>query len=141
MNLTADNVRSVAQKCLFTDAEFRDGEDVPAGAVVVDGIVGKYAFHQDRLADNTGDIASLLSGLEDSFMSEGGGGMSFLQACMDRSGNHWGEHPTMGLLFGLGIGAGLCFYTLPREMWAVLPGGVPYITIDSSKVKAATEHA
>jgi hypothetical protein len=55
-----------------------------------------------------------------------------------KHGEHWGEHPTMGMLFALGIGAGLASYPIPREMWSALPGGVPYVTIDSDAIKAAT---
>jgi len=137
MKLTAENVRAVATDCLFTDDEYPRGVEVPEGAVVVEGIVNKYGFHPTRLEDHRADVASMLDQLEDSFKTAGGGGMSFLRACYDKDDNHWGEHPTMGLLFGLGIGLGIAHYTLPRDMWPALPGGVPYITIDSDKVSAA----
>lgn len=136
MQLTAENVRTVAKDVLFTDAEFGGGE-APANAVMVDGIVCKYAFHPERLEQHRTDVATMLAGLDDSFMSTGGGGMSFLQACVDREGNHWAEHPTMGLLFALGMGLGLVSYTMPREMWTILPGGMPYLTIDSTKLAEA----
>jgi len=137
MELTADNVNAVASRALFRDDEITDLRTPPDGAVIVDGIVSKYAFHPERLAAERGNIAALLDGLDESFKSTGGGGMSFLNACMTKDGEHWGEHPTMGMLFALGIGSGLCSYTLPREMWPVLPGGVPYITIDAGALEAA----
>ena len=36
----------------------------------------------------------------------------------------------MEQLFVLGMGLGLVKYGLPRSMWNVLPGGMPYISID-----------
>lgn len=137
MHLTAENVNAVAARVLFRDDEIADPQTPPDGAIVVDGIVSRYAFHPERLASERGNIARLLDGLDDSFKSNGGGGMSFLNACMTKDGEHWGEHPTMGMLFALGIGAGLCSYTLPREMWPVLPGGVPYITVDDVALQSA----
>ena len=137
MKLTAENVNAVAGRVLYRDEEISDPTTPPDGSVIVDGIVAKYAFHPERLQSERGNIASLLDGLEDSFKSTGGGGMSFLNACMTKDGDHWAEHQTMGMLFALGIGAGLCSYTLPRDMWSVLPGGVPYITIDAGALEAA----
>ena len=58
-----------------------------------------------------------------------GGGWSFLQACVDKNGNHWGEHSNMEELFCLGIAIGKVESLLPRDMWKVLPGGVPYYVI------------
>lgn len=136
MELTAANVNEVAGRVLFRDDEIVDG-NVPADAVRVEGIVCNYAFSRDRLNSEKLNIASLLDGLADDFKTGGGGGMSFLNACMTKEGVHWAEHPTMGMLFALGIGCGLCSYTLPRDMWAILPGSVPYITIDSAALAEA----
>jgi len=139
MKLTAENVNAVASRCLFTDDEMPNQNEAPEGAVMVDGIVCRYAFHPERLTASKREIASMLDCLEDSFKTKGGGGMSFLNACMTKDGEHWGEHPTMGMLFALGIGAGLAFYTLPRELWTALPGSVPYVTIDSLALDLASQ--
>lgn len=136
MKLTADNVMKVAAECLFTHDEFPEGADVPADAVEVEGIICRYAFHPGRLEANRANVAGMLDQLDSAFKSDGGGGMSFLNACVDKDGNHWAEHPTMGMLFGLAIGLGLARYSLPREMWSVLPGGVPYITVDSKALQS-----
>jgi len=135
--LTAENVRDVICKCLFTHDEMPDAESPPDDAVLVEGIVCTYAFHPQRLEEHKSAIAAMLSELPDEFMTSGGGGWSFLQACVDRDGRHWGEHPAMGALFALGIGAGLARYLLPREFWAVMPGGVPYIVVDSAALSSA----
>lgn len=139
--LSSENVRRIGMDCLFTDAEMSDCANPPENAVLVDGIVGGYAFHPERLAKNKPQIAAMLAGLPDDFMTSGGGGMSFLNACIDRDGNHWAEHPTMGLLFALGVGTGLATYIFPRKMWSVLPGGVPYLSVNSDAIASARSDA
>ena len=54
---------------------------------------------------------------------------------MDIHGNKWGEQIHVNELFCLGMGLGLVKCSLPREMWRVLPGGVPYFTIDLEGVE------
>jgi len=58
-----------------------------------------------------------------------------LNGCMDIHGNKWGEQIHVNELFCLGMGLGLVKCSLPREMWRVLPGGVPYFTIDLEGVE------
>ena len=75
----------------------------------------------------------MLVELPNEFMEEsagGGGGWSFLNTCYDKNGDQWtGMHLTMEQLFQLGIAAGVASYVMPRQMWAVFPGGMPYIVI------------
>jgi len=54
-------------------------------------------------------------------------GWSFLQMCEDKHGQQWtGEHRAMEELVVLGQAAGFVALLAPREMWPVLPGGMPY---------------
>jgi len=56
--------------------------------------------------------------------------MSFLNACQDRNGNQWTDlHQRMEQLFVLGQAAGFVSCLLPRDMWAALPGGMPYYVV------------
>jgi hypothetical protein len=55
--------------------------------------------------------------------------MSFLNACMDRHGNHWAEHQTIDFLLCLGLATDQVAFCLPREIWAALPGGMPYFVV------------
>jgi hypothetical protein len=121
--------------CLFKKEELTDGK-APDDAIIVDGIVNKYGFHPRRVAEKKQEIASLLAELPDSFFSDKGGGMSFLNACEDKHGELWGEHPDMGALFALGQAAELVTCPMPREFWAMLPGSVPYYTVNADKVRA-----
>jgi hypothetical protein len=64
----------------------------------------------------------------------GGGGWSFLNFCQDRHGTLWtGMHQTCEELIVLGIGLGMVKWCLPRGMWDALPGGMPYLVIDTTR--------
>lgn len=123
MKLTANNVETVIKDCLFLDEEDK------SNPVISEGIMNAFGFHPERLESHREDIRSMLSALPDEFHADKGGGMSFLNACMTRDGEHWGEHPSMDKLFVLGQALGLAKLALPRAMWNVLPGGMPYWTV------------
>ncbi|HEX7484447.1 MAG TPA: hypothetical protein VF281_04850 [Candidatus Saccharimonadales bacterium] len=111
------------------DCLFRDGEDT-TNYVVAEGIVQTVGFHPGRLEEHREEIHEMLAELPDSFKQSAGGGMSFLNACMDRHENQWtGVHQTQEQLVQLGIGIEEASYLLPREMWGMLPGGMPYIIV------------
>lgn len=123
MRLNAAKVRDVFMYCLFTDGENTDS------ALIVDGARGQIGFHPERLQERADTIAEWLQELPDDFHAEKGGGLSFLNAALDKHGTHWGEHQSIDQLFTLGVGAGKAKYCLPREMWGALPGGMPYLVV------------
>lgn len=126
--LTAQAVHALMTGCLF-----RDGEPTDA-AIKVEGIMTGYRFHPDRILQHTMDIAALLAELPEGFQADKGGGWTFLNACDDRHGEQWtGEHHDMESLFCLGIAAGLAKWMMPRDMWSVFPGGMPYVQVLSPK--------
>lgn len=125
--LTPQKVNDTFMFCLFKDDEPKTTY-LPAP-----GITTNIGFHPGRIAEKRADIVAMLDELPVQFKEEsagGGGGWSFLQACEDKHGNQWtGMHRTMEQLFQLGIAAGVASYLMPREMWAMLPGGMPYIVV------------
>jgi hypothetical protein len=129
MKLSAENVDAVVKDCLYRDEEITPGK-TPEGVVIVEGIMTKFGFHPGRLAAHKEDIREMLSELPDQFFVGKGGGWSFLNACMTKEGEQWGEHRDMDALFSLGIGVGFVRNQLPRDMWAVLPGCMPYFSVD-----------
>lgn len=125
MSLTSQAVDDMMIKCLFGESEPMDD------AIMVQGIVNNYTFHPARIAENADAISEILSDLPDEFQSTKGGGWSFLNACMDRKGEQWtGLHQQQERLFVLGIAAGKARWLMPREMWSVLPGGMPYVAVN-----------
>lgn len=98
--------------------------------VEVDMIIAKVSFDKIKLMEHAELIGAMLLELPLEFRQSGGGGWSFLQACMDRHGNQWtGLHLRMGQLFAMGEALGLVKCPIPRTMWSVLPGGMPYYII------------
>lgn len=118
--------------CLFTDPELVDGR-MPPDAVIVQGIVNTFGFHPGRLNEAKPSVSAWLQALPEQFQQKGGGGWTFLNACNDRNGEQWAdEQGSMEQLFCLGLGLGLVKSLMPREMWDVLPGGMPYYMVLAS---------
>jgi len=126
----ATKIHELLKKCLYKDEELTAGVP-PAGHIRVEGIVRVFAFHPERILAHREEIKALLNEMPDDFHKHKGGGMSFLNLCMDKHGNHWAEHPTMEGLVCLGIAAGMASYCLHRDGWRMFPGGMPYIMFDT----------
>ena len=124
MELTAENVEKVFKACLFND-----GEDT-TNHVAAPGITVNIGFHPERLKNHDQNIKLLLDQLPHQFReSTEAGGWSFLNACNREDGEQWtGVHRTMEQLMLLGAAAGRVS-VMPRMLWPMLPGGVPYFTI------------
>jgi len=124
MDLTAKNVTDIFMDCLF-----RDGEDT-SNPAIAEGITSKFGFHKERLKSYIDDIADMLSQLPKEFQKESGGGMSFLNACNNFNGEQWtGLHEVMEQLFTVGLASGKVQCLMPRDIWAVMPGGMPYYVV------------
>ena len=125
MKLNAKRVEEVFLDCLF-----RDVEDT-SEYIEASGITCRVGFNPQRLEGYREEIKEMLGELPETFKRSVGGGWSFLQACDDRHGEQWTSfHLRMEQLFLLGIGIGLVKEALPRDMWKVLPGGMPYYIIE-----------
>ena len=125
MKLTAENVEKVFGECF---SESRDK------AVKCEVVVHSFAFCKDKLQENKQNIIEMLSCLPKEFMQNTGGGYSFLAACNDKDGNQWtGSHLTTEKLFALGIGIEKVKCLLPRELWKMMPGGMPYFVVLEQK--------
>ena len=126
MKLTSEAVQAVFLDCLFKKEEIVDGKP-PSDAVIVEGVVQKFGLHKQRLESHRSEVAELLAELPDEFSK--GGGWSFLNMCNTKDGVQWGEHRNMEQLMVLGVWLGLMRFAFPRDMWIVLPGGVPYVSV------------
>jgi len=124
MKLTAKNVHDVFMNCLFKEDESTENHKVG------NGVMTKVSFHPQRLSEKESDIIEMLNDLPDEFKKTGGGGWSFLNMCIDKNGNQWGEHSNIDELIILGNTIGKVSFQLPREMWSILPGGMPYVVIN-----------
>ena len=95
--ISASAVEAAVRDCLYTQEEIetlpKDENGVPAGTVVVEGILGPMGFHPERLEAKREQVTEWLQGLPLAFRpatvvesngATGGGGWSFLNACMAR---------------------------------------------------------
>lgn len=122
--LTPQHVETVFMDCLFNDDEDSNEH------IVAEGIVSTVGFHPGRIEEHRREIHDMLAELPDEFKTSGGGGYSFLNVCMDKHGNQWtGLDLIMEQLVQLGIAIGEVEYCLPRDMWSVLPNGMPYFMV------------
>lgn len=127
MELTAANIKSVINDCLFKDEEVANGP--PSDFVAAEGVMMRVGFHPARLESHREDVRSMLGQLADDFMHDKGGGMSMLNMCQTKDGEQYGEQRDADALFMLGQALGLAAPALPRELWAAFPGGLPYIIV------------
>jgi hypothetical protein len=123
MELTAQNVNQ-----LFLYLLFNDGEDTTS-AVIAHGCVHNIGFHPGRLSEKRADILDMLSQLPIEFQKSGGGGYTFLNACLTANGDQWGDQQVADQLLVMGIASRYAAILLPRELWSSLPGGVPYFVV------------
>lgn len=125
-------VEAILLDCLFRKDELH-GETPPPNAVQADGPVTQFHFHRERLNSHREEVRAILRLLSIEFVSTaqgGGGGWSFLQGCVDKNGTLWtGLQRRVEQLLALGMALGYVTCQIPREYWAVLPGGVPYYEI------------
>lgn len=124
MKLTAEKVNQIFMDCLFEEHPQKGTEYIPGKGIMVN-----VGFNPVKIEEYAESINELLHELPEPFMEDNGGGYSFLAAYEDKHGHHWAEHSTMDKLFTLGFASGYAKCLFPRELWSVLPGGVPYVVV------------
>lgn len=119
MKLSSENVKKIFDECFCETGDKK-----------VIGIAHEFSFDSNKLNENSTEIRDMLHQLPDTFMKNIGGGWGFLMACDDKNGNQWtGLHLRMEQLFAMGEAIGSVKSLFPREMWKLLPGGVPYYMV------------
>lgn len=125
MKLTAENVCGLFEGCLS------ERDPNLKGRQEVEGVKHVASFSFRALQENAELISQLCNQLPDRFKKDNGGGWSFLNMCMDKDGNQWtGCHDTVDKLLMLGIAIGKMSFLLQRNMWNILPGGMPYVVVN-----------
>lgn len=121
----AQEVEETFIKCLFSDEELIDGKPI-VEPVIVYGIKMNVGFSPNNLDKYKDKINSFLDVTHETFRQ----GWTFLNLCLDKKENLWtGNHSTMEKLLLLGLAIGRIEYCCKRDLWEVLPGGMPYIII------------
>lgn len=126
MELTSENVHAIMLHCLFDRDEDTSNCVISKGPAIVAG------FHPERLESHRDEVTSLLTQLPIAFRSvkDGGeDGASFLQMSFRQDETQWGEHINAQELVLLAQALGLLRCIVPRSMWFLFPGGMPYYVI------------
>ncbi len=124
INVTASNMSELTSNA-FMDCLFKEGEET-TNHVKVEGFTNMFELHPQRLEEKRELVTALLAELPAEFKE----GWSFLNLCNTKDGEQWtGMHRVCEQLVVMAIGLGLMEYCMSREMWAILPGGVPYLMI------------
>lgn len=125
MKLTAKNVEVVFFDCLFKNGEPTEN------CIKAEGLLNTFGFHPERLKKHKSEVYDMLKQFPDSFQKKSGGGMTFLDACIDKDGNQWTElHSIMEQLVVLGIAIDKVKYCMLREVWEAFPGAMPYFVVE-----------
>lgn len=134
--LTSENVQKTLMDCFFTEEEIQTlgEEELKKKAIMVEGITNIFGLNPDRLEQAVPTILEYVKQLHPNFMEEGeGGGWSFLNLPFDKDGVQWGEHMNAEQLYVLANAAGLAKFCMPRDMWKIFPGEMPYIVFRTEK--------
>ena len=124
INVTATNMSRLPSNA-FLDCLLQEGEDT-TNHVKVEGLTSMFGLHPQRLEEKRELVTALLAELPAEFKE----GWSFLNLCTTKDGEQWTDmHLVCEQLVVMAIGLGLMEYCMPREMWVILPGGVPYLMI------------
>lgn len=131
--LTPERVNELFTTCLIQ-------HDISCGTdddLIVEGIKMKVAFSKKSLAILSDDIKVLISQLpENAFNISKGNGMPFILLCNNKDGELWtGVHRIIEELIMLAIGINCCKYLLPKKLWKLLPGRLPYVVFDLNEFK------
>lgn len=128
--ISADRVTEIFLDCLFKENELKDGKPMVGDFIPVEGVVTHVGFHPGRIHEYEAEILVMLMNLPITFRKSEGGGWTFLNAYQDLNNEQWtGLHKVMDQLLCLGLAIKRAEYMLPRELWAPLPGGVPYFCV------------
>lgn len=93
------------------------------------GIQDDTKFHLDtvKLASYKDCIIALLLQLPEEFIDDG---TSFKYGCLNKNREQWtGIHHVAQKLFLLGMGIDMVCYSMPRKIWKMIPGGLPFFTV------------
>lgn len=129
--MNAEKVREMFLSCLFKTEELP-----PKDYVEVEGLTQKFGLHPQRLAETKPVLIEMIDTLPEQFISGKGGGWSFLNLVIDKDGHQWTDlQLTAQEFLVMCMGNGLARIQLPRDMWHVLPGGVPYVEFSKEGFK------
>lgn len=136
LELTDKNVLDIYKDCVFNDEDVIDGRPNEK-FTIVKGVGVTLNLKTSKLNKHKPQIIAFFDKLPDTNEP-----LSMLEFCMDKNANQWTEHyQTVEQLIQLGIATELLDYypTDNKKDWALLPGGLPFITKQEEKRNTIVE--
>lgn len=129
--LNTENVDRIFADCMFRSEECK-GKNLYLFVNSIQNPTVKVGFHPERIEVHRHEIREMLSQLPDGFFPGSGDGASFLQACSTKDGQLWtGFHTEVEKLCLLVLASKqMRMLTPDAEIWPMLPGGMPYLSVE-----------
>lgn len=133
--LNTENVDRIFADCMFRSHEEYEEckkEGLHFFVRSIQNTNVNVGFHPERIEVHRHEIREMLSQLPDGFFPGSGDGASFLQACSTKDGQLWtGFHTEVEKLCLLGLASKqMRMLTPDAEIWPMLPGGMPYLSVE-----------
>lgn len=118
--LLENKVTEIFMDCLFTE------DEDSTNFLEVEGILVNVGFNPIKIEKHRDSIRDLTNKLNENFLI----GWSFLNICFNKDNELWtSSHKVCEQLLLLGLAIGKLEYILPRDVWNILPGKLPYIRL------------
>ena len=124
--LDTDRVRTTYEKC-YRDETFQGGIRVEAWMLA-------HTFSSKQLDKHREDIIKMLLALQPGYRTDIKGGGSVVSMIFRGDNSMWtDDHTDIEKLLALGLALNLVSFCAPRDKWAALPGGLPYVRIEITR--------
>lgn len=128
--LTADRVRQLYARCARPEGSTK----LSRLNVEVEAWMLRHTFSIRWIQKNREEIIRALLSLPDGFRADVGEGGSVLAMRERGDGSAWTDDKNdVERLIALGMAAGLVTFCAPRDKWAKLPGGLPYVRVEITR--------
>lgn len=122
MTINPTRVEAILKECLGDETN------------PVEGFVHTYGLSAAKVSNHRAEIIGMLEQLPTEFFDNGGGGWTALNLCQTADGDLWtGMQMVTEQLFCLAKALGLASCLMPKDMWDMFPGGMPYVSFARSK--------
>lgn len=126
--LSPKKVQQIFRNCLFKEEELENNQPL-CDFTEAEGIKHNAFFHTGRLNSYKKEINEILDCIPNIDK-----GVYFTNLCFNKDGNLWtGDHNIIEQLIILGIGSETLSYPLKKDLWFLLPDGLPYVIKNKEK--------
>ena len=125
--INATRLHEICLDSLFNEEELKEGVEYCPGY----GVLHNFGFKPEKIEEYAEEVKDILSNLEEGFFTPHG--ESFLKLPFDKMGQQWGEHANAEELVLIGSATGYVDFSIPRIIWNLMPGSVPFITVSKER--------